>query len=132
VSFDDDDIGFDWHDAFGGLHEAGGAVLSAFGAGAVVKPLEQLESPILPDWAKTATKPGAAPAPPPPQKGMQNAQPKRTPSGVSPSAPKLPPPPHSAFAWIKAHPIETASYSAIGLAGVLLLVRVLRPSGGRR
>lgn len=58
-----DHIGVDWADvgktAFGVVHLAGKTVLSAFGAGAVTQPLEQMEvqAGILPDWAH----PGAAP-----------------------------------------------------------------------
>lgn len=53
-------LGVDWSDLFGGVHEAGSAVLSAFGAGAVAKQLEQVEAPYLPDWAKSATPAGTA------------------------------------------------------------------------
>ena len=58
-----DHIGVDWANvgktAFGVVHLAGKTVLSAFGAGAVAQPLEQMEvqAGILPDWAH----PGAAP-----------------------------------------------------------------------
>ena len=40
-----------------GVHLAGRAVLSAFGAGAIAQPLEQLESPYLKDWARSSTLP---------------------------------------------------------------------------
>lgn len=39
--------------AFGGLHTAGKIVLSAFGAGQAGEALERVESPYLPDWAKS-------------------------------------------------------------------------------
>lgn len=37
---------------FGGAHMAGSVLAKAFGAGALVAPIENLESPYLPDWAK--------------------------------------------------------------------------------
>lgn len=54
-------LGIDWGDVgknvFGGVHTAGKILASAFGAGALVAPVEQLESPALPDWARST--PGA-------------------------------------------------------------------------
>jgi hypothetical protein len=46
-------LGFGASDLFGGVHTAGKVLLTAFGAGAAVAPLESLEAPILPDWAKS-------------------------------------------------------------------------------
>jgi hypothetical protein len=58
-------VGIDWGDigknVFGGVHTAGKIAASAFGFGGVANQLEQVESPILPDWAKT----GELPPPPP-------------------------------------------------------------------
>lgn len=49
-------VGVDWADvgksAFGVLHIAGKTVATAFGGGALADAAENLESPILPDWAK--------------------------------------------------------------------------------
>ena len=59
-------IGVDWRDLgeniFSGVHTAGKLLASAFGAGALVAPIENLESPILKDWAKSspASKPSIA------------------------------------------------------------------------
>lgn len=41
---------------FGGVHTAGKVLASAFGAGKLAEQAEQLESPILPDWAKGGAK----------------------------------------------------------------------------
>lgn len=56
-------LGVDWNDlgknVFGGVHTAGKILASAFGAGALVAPVEQLESPILPEWAKSSARASA-------------------------------------------------------------------------
>lgn len=68
-----------------GVHLAGKAILSAFGAGAIAQPLEQLESPYLKDWARTSTLPQGTivqtPAP-----SLTIAQPPATPTAPTPPA----------------------------------------------
>lgn len=111
-------VGVDWGDlgknAFGGVHSAGKVLASAFGAGAVVAPVEQLESGALPDWAKSApaaAKPGAIALP----KLPPNASPTR----------RSPPPPvaPTRLSVFRRHPVASTAAAAAIVGGLYLLLR---------
>lgn len=133
---------------FGGAHAGGKALATLFGGGQLAQQVEDLESPILPSWAKSGGKGDiaryvpagaglqimqmknaakASGAAQPLKQMSSQAQPASSPPAPSSVAPaSAPAKPHGPIAFVKAHPVGVAA-GAVGVVGLIaLLARLVR------